>query len=54
MVRNEQLHNLRLLLFGQVIIGSARNMYKCCVEGMNFEEFFEGKCVIFLFGKTNY
>lgn len=53
MVRKEQLHNLILPLCGQVIIGSARNMYKSCVEGMNFEEFFEGKCVIFLFGKIN-
>jgi len=24
-----------------VLIGSARTMYECCVEGMNFEEFFE-------------
>ncbi|KAL9962713.1 hypothetical protein ACROYT_G031846 [Oculina patagonica] len=24
-----------------VLVGSARNMYNCCVEGMNFEEFFE-------------
>ena len=28
-------------------MGSARNMYNCCVEGMNFEEFFEGEIVIF-------
>lgn len=32
----------------QVLVGSARNMYNCCVEGMNFEEFFEGKFVIFI------
>jgi len=32
----------------QVLVGSARNMYNCCVEGMNFEEFFEGEIVIFL------
>lgn len=37
-----------MLLFLQVLVGSARNMYNCCVEGMNFEEFFEGKTVIFL------
>lgn len=24
-----------------VLVGGARNMYECCVEGMNFEEFFE-------------
>ena len=27
----------------QVLVGGARNMYECCVEGMNFEEFFEGE-----------
>ena len=27
----------------QVLVGSARTMYECCVEGMNFEEFFEGE-----------
>lgn len=30
----------------QVLVGSARNMYNCCVEGMNFEEFFEGEIMI--------
>lgn len=39
---------LNALIFLQVLVGSARNMYNCCVEGMNFEEFFEGKTVIFL------
>ena len=24
-------------------MGSARTMYECCVEGMKFEEFFEGE-----------
>ena len=37
-----------MLFFLQVLVGSARNMYNCCVEGMNFEEFFEGETVIFL------
>lgn len=36
-----------MFLFLQVLVGSVRNMYNCCVEGMNFEEFFEGKIVIF-------
>ena len=37
-----------MLSFLQVLVGSARNMYNCCVEGMNFEDFFEGEIVIFL------
>ena len=37
---------LIMFLSLQVLVGSARNMYNCCVEGMNFEEFFEGEIVI--------